>query len=124
MRAKILPVIAMVLGALTLAGCGHYHHGHHDKYYGYGYGYHYDDYYYGKHDKRGCDAYRCPYGKHGGYGYGYGYDDDNGYGGKHHYKHHGHRVCDGDGDRCYYSDEPYWDHRKYYRRHGYHWLDD
>ncbi len=32
-----------------------------------------------------------------------------------------HTVCDSDGDRCYRSDEPYWNYREYYRRHGYRW---
>lgn len=38
--------------------------------------------------------------------------------------HHGlHRVCDPDGDRCYYSRARWWNYREYYRVHGYHWVD-
>jgi hypothetical protein len=32
-----------------------------------------------------------------------------------------HRICDSDGDRCYFAHGRSWDFREYYRRLGYHW---
>lgn len=32
------------------------------------------------------------------------------------------RVCDPDGDRCYFSRARWWNYREYYRVHGYHWI--
>jgi hypothetical protein len=49
--------------------------------------------------------------------------DENGYDGRYYHGHHKFIVCDSDGDRCYRSSRRHWNYRKYYRHHGYRWLD-
>lgn len=76
----------------------------------------YNGYYNSYNNDRGYGYYGGEYGPpdqgyYGGYTPAY-----NGYYGEH-------LVCDGDGDRCYHSSEPYWNYREYYRIHGYHWDD-
>lgn len=118
LRKAGLKILFASLAGMTLAGCAY---AYDDPYYHDRYRYRervvqqqpyaqpsryddYDDGYRPRYRAR-CDADRC--------------DDRGGRYGSRTF-----RVCDSDGDRCYYSTSPYWNYREYYRRHGYRWLGD